>query len=441
MVVGLSMLITALAPGSALAAQNNVPEEPTLTVRLVPPRPYLQEEIVQHVRVVARYPFEELILDLPPVPGAEIVTLQQPKNRYFETYGGEGYLYDVSRAIFPKQSGELVIPAVRVSGSVSIGRDQKRAFAVGSEAVTLTIRPPPAAFGDAWWLVGREARIDESWSRSLDKVHAGDRLTRTVTLTVAGATGAHLPELEQDSSTGLTILPGRSERSTEITPAGVIGTIRRSFDLRVDSDQPTIIRPVRVAWWNTSTEIERSAATPVARIEPQPRDVDALVAEQMARSAADRSESRRGLMIIASGGAALAIACACWLIAARRRVKPADRRLRQALAGDGSAVHAVRMLTAWADATFPESAPMTLERLGRKLGPAAQQRIAALQRAAFAKPCALQDPADLALAVLGIAQRHRQQPIADLLARALDRLLGPRKRLPEIEAKRAQNAG
>ncbi|NJO38890.1 MAG: protein BatD, partial [Rhizobiales bacterium] len=260
--------LTAFVPGITMALENSVPEEPTITVRLTPAKPYLQEEIVQHIRVVARYPFEELVLDLPPVPGAEIVTLQRPTNRHFETYGSEGYIYETSRAIFPKQSGELEIPAVHVNGSIGVSRDEKRAFALGSDATTLTVRPPPASFGDTWWLVAREARVDEGWSRSFANLHVGDKFTRAVTVTVAGATGAHLPELVQEPSNGLTILPGTVERSTEITPAGVIGTIRRSFDFRVDSDQPIIIRPVRVAWWNTSTEIERTAATAAARIEP-----------------------------------------------------------------------------------------------------------------------------------------------------------------------------
>ncbi|MEZ5931102.1 MAG: hypothetical protein R3F54_03985 [Alphaproteobacteria bacterium] len=439
--LGAVLVVMAFMPGIAAALENSVPEEPTITVRITPAKPYLQEEIVQDIRVIARYPFEELTLDLPTVAGAEIITLKRPQNRHFETYGSEGYLYETSRAIFPKQSGELEIPAVHVSGSVGVSRDEKRPFALSSDATTLTVRPPPASFGDAWWLVAREAKVDEGWSRSLTDLHVGDRFTRAVTLTVAGATGAHLPELEQDSPNGLTVLPGRSERSTEITPGGVIGKIQRSFDFRVDADQPMTIPPVRVSWWNTSTEIARTAATSDVRIEPSPRNVDALVSELMAEAAAAQDESRHGLIAIAAGGTALVIVLAFWLIRAARKVKPADRALRRELARDGSAVHAVRALSAWADAAFPDSAPMTLEDLGQRLGATARHRIEELQRAAFGQHPPSQDPPALALDIVSIAQRSRRQPAADRGKRALDRLLGPKKRLPEIEGRPLQDTG
>ncbi|MGI9502420.1 MAG: hypothetical protein ACR2RE_05120, partial [Geminicoccaceae bacterium] len=261
----------------AIAQENSVPENPTLTVRITPPKPYLQEEIVQVIRVIARHPFEELVLDLPTVECAEIITLQQPKNRKFSTYGGEGYIFETSRAIFPKQSGELEIPTVRVSGSVGVSRNEKEPFALRSEATILDVRPPPTAFSEDWWLIARDIKIDQGWSEPLDDIRVGDRVTRSITVTAAGVTGAHLPELEQGRSQGLTVLPGQTERRTEITPAGVIGTIRRSFEIRVDVDQPINIRPVRVVWWNTSTEIERRSAAPAVRLEPLPRDVEKLV--------------------------------------------------------------------------------------------------------------------------------------------------------------------
>ena len=273
----LSCTVLMLGLTTVIAQENSVPEEPTLTVRITPPKPYLQEEIVQVIRVIARYPFEELVLDLPSVDDAEIITLQQPKNRKFSTYGGEGYIYETSRVIFPKRSGELKIPTVRVSGSVDISRKEKKPFALRNEATVLDVRPPPSTFSEDWWLIARDIKIDQGWSEPLDDIRVGDRVTRSITVTAAGVTGAHLPELEHGRSEGLTILPGQIERKTEITKAGVIGTISRSFDIRVDVDQPINISPVRVVWWNTSTEIERQSATPAVRLEPLPRDVDKLV--------------------------------------------------------------------------------------------------------------------------------------------------------------------
>ncbi|MGI9510392.1 MAG: hypothetical protein ACR2QJ_13725 [Geminicoccaceae bacterium] len=425
-----------LASSHGNAQQNSVPDKPTLTVRITPPKPYLQEEIIQVIRLIAPHPFEELVLDLPPVEGTETITLRQPKNRKFQTYGGEGYIFETSRAIFPKQSGELRIPPVRISGSVGISRDEREPFALRSEATVLDVRPPPDAFSEDWWLVARDVKIDEGWSHPLDQLRVGDRVTRSIEVTVAGATGAHLPDLEQGRSTGLAILPGRTKRSTEITPGGVIGKISRTFDLRIDVDGPINISPVRMVWWNTNTEIERRSAAPAVRIEPLPRDVEKLVKELMTEAATQHDRSRNGIIAFALGGSALAIAMGLWLLRSRRKLKPEDRWLQQSLSKDSTPMSAVHALRHWAEMTFPDRHPMTLERLGQKLGPDAQHRIAKLQETAFGRTSDTMDTAALALDVVDIAQAFRLQTMNDRLAGLLDRLLGPDQHLPDIEARR-----
>ncbi|MEM7041277.1 MAG: hypothetical protein AAF543_00565 [Pseudomonadota bacterium] len=433
LVIALNLAAIAAKNTAAQDSGDSVPEEPTLTVRITPPKPYLQEEIVQVVRVIAPHPFEEIVLDLPPVQGAEMITLRKPRNRKFETYGGEGYIYETSRALFPKRSGDLVIPPVRISGTIGISRDEKRPFALRSEGTTLNVRPPPPAFSEDWWLVARDVEIDEGWSRPLDDIRVGDHVTRSISVTVAGVTGEHLPELSQGRSSGLTILPGRTERSTEITPSGVIGKIKRTFDLRVDVDQPINLSPVRVVWWNTSTEIERRSAAPAVRIEPLPRDIDALVAGVMAEAAEARSASRQGIAIVLIGGLAILAAMIVWLSRTRRAVRREDRLLRQALMTDPDPVNAVRALQIWAGSIFPNERSMTLEQLGQKLGPTAADRIERLQQAAFGGSTGEIESTNLVMEIVAIAREQRVRTIGSVFSGLVDSLLGPDRRLIEID--------
>ncbi len=428
-IMGCSMM---LISNPLLAQENSVPEEPTLIVRITPPKPYLQEEIVQVVRVIAPHPFEELVLDLPTIPDAEIVTLQQPRNRKFQTYGGEGYIYETRRAIFPKKSGELRIPPVRISGSIGISRNEKKPFVLRSEGKVMDVRPPPDAFTEDWWLVARDVKIDQGWSQSLETLRVGDRVTRSISVTVAGVTGAHLPELEQGRSTGLTVLPGRTERSTEITPGGVVGKIERTFDIRVDVDQPINISPVRVVWWNTNTEIERRSAAPAVRLEPLPRDVEGLVSELMTEAAIARDNSRSGIFAIALSSLALLIGLAFYLLKAQQRVRPEDRRLQKTLMKDSSPIGSVRALRTWSEAAFSDERSMSLEELGQRLGPRAEETIARLQQAAFGQSVASTDFTSMALDIIRIAQERRSRPLSDVISGLLDRLLGVSRRLPEI---------
>ncbi|MGI9434070.1 MAG: hypothetical protein ACR2Q4_04445, partial [Geminicoccaceae bacterium] len=317
MLATLAMLLS--APASGFAQETRVPDKPELNVRITPPEPYVQEQIVQVVRLVSANIFEEIVLDLPDVDGAEVITLQQPKTRKFKTYGAEGYIYETQRAIFPKTSGELVIPAVRISGSVALSRDERQGFALKSDPVIFDIKPPPADFSAPWWLVARQVEIEESWSTPIEELRVGDRVTRTIEVTVAGATGAHLPDLNQGRSTGLTVLPGQTRRSTEINANEVVGKISRAFDLRVDVDQPINISPVRMVWWNTDREIEWRSAAPARRLEPLPRDVEGLVRTVMADAEEAHRTGRYGVMTLVALGVLGVIGFVIWLMIARRR--------------------------------------------------------------------------------------------------------------------------
>ncbi|MEL6962784.1 MAG: hypothetical protein AAFO01_08520 [Pseudomonadota bacterium] len=418
---------------TAMGQDDTVPEEPTLTVRLAPVAPYLQGEIVQTIRLIAPHPFEELVLDLPAVEGAETITLQKPRNRKFETYGGEGYLYETSRAIFPERSGALRIPPVRISGSVSISQNEKKAFALREDERVLNIKPPPPAFSDDWWLVASDVSVDEVWSKPLETLRVGDHVTRFIEVTVAGATGAHLPELEQSRSNGMTVLPSHTKRTTDITPNGVVGRISRSFDMRIDTDSPINISPIRVVWWNTSSDVEERTAAPAVRLEPLPRDVDQLVSDMMAEATAERNRSRRGIAIVLLAIGAAFLTLVAWLMMASRRLRFEDRRLRRAVSADSRPIDAVRALHHWKDATFRNDLPITLEQLGHRLGPRAEQQLLRLQKAAFGRPSEPVDAASLALGVLENAQRNRRDQLRGMLRRWLDHFLGQEQGLPDID--------
>ena len=424
----------ALPPAAAQDTQT-VPDKPELTVRLLPPEPYLQEQIIQTVRVVAPHAFEELVLDLPLVEGADIVTLQQPRTRKFATYGGEGYIYETRRAIFPKASGALRIPPVRVSGAVAISKNEREGFALKNPAVQLDIKPPPDAFTGPAWLVARQAEIEERWSKPLDELRVGDHVTRTVVAAVTGATGGHLPELEHGRSSGLTILPGLSDRSTEVTPNEVIGRISRQFELRIDTDQPINISPVRLVWWNTEAEVERRSAAKAVRIEPLPRDVEGLVQALMAEAEEAHTRGRYGVIAIVLLGSVALLALLAWLVAANRRRAPEDQVLSSAVRENPDPVKAVGALLVWGEARFPDERPMSLARLSELLGDQAGGRIAELQGVAFGQAANKVDVVDTTKNIIAAARHQRGRGFADIRQNVLDVFFGPKRHLPDIGSK------
>jgi hypothetical protein len=432
--IALSLLIaSAVGVSPSFAQEDTVPEEPTLTVRLSPQEPYLQEQIVQVIRLIAPHPFEEIVLDLPPVEGAETITIQKPKNRKFETYGGEGYIYETSRAIFPKQSGRLQIPAVRISGSIAIGRNEQEAFALRQDATSLDVLPPDPSFSEDWWLVAGDVEISEAWSKPLEELRVGDHVMRKIDIAVSGVTGAHLPELEQGRSNGLTILSGRTERKTEIESGRVVGKISRTFDIRIDADQPINISPVRLVWWNTNTEREIRSAAPATRIEPLPRDVETLVASVMEQARLEQERGRLGLTAAALGLTTVIGALLIWLLRAKKRSAPEDAVLLNALSKDDTPKAAIGALLTWGEASFPDQRPMNLGVIGRELGPDAERHLSRLQGTVFDQGQEPIDTAPIIAEIVRLAEEKRSRSLGSFLTTWTDQILGAKSTLPTID--------
>jgi hypothetical protein len=280
--------------------------------------------------------------------------------------------------------------------------------------------------------VARRVEIDEHWSRPLEELRVGDHVTRTVEATVAGVTGGHLPELDHGRSQGLTILPGQTRRSTEIDANEVIGRISRSFELRIDSDQPINISPVRLVWWNTDTEIEWRSAAKATRLEPLPRDVDGLVRALMTEAREAHRTGRYGITaMIALFGIGLFLALALLVMATRKR-SPEDRALLDAIRENPQPINGVRALLAWGETVFPGHHPLSLERLGQRLGKEAGRHLADLQRAAFGPGARSIDVLDVTESIIAEARRRRGRDLLDIGIDAVDHLIGPKRHLPEI---------
>jgi len=430
LMISLGLITTTSRP---IAQENNDPEAPILMVSITPEAPYLQEEIVQVIQVIAPQPLEGMVLDLPPIEDADIIILQEPATRKVETEEGVRYRFETSRAIFPKRSGDLRLPPVRISGRTGVSGEKKKPFALRRGETVLMVRPPPPVFGGQGWLVAKDVRIEEAWSKPPDSFRVGDRVKRSITVTVKGATGAHLPDLQQGHVDGLTVLSGQTERNTALTFEGVVGTVHRSFDMRVDVEQPLDIGSVGLTWWDARAETERQSLAPALRLEPLPRDVDHLVSKRMADVVSTRRHSQWGIMILALFALALVVALIVRLFRTERHGKVVDRQLRRALAQDNSPIEALHALAAWAEMAFPVEPPVTLDQVGDRLGSGAKELITDLRKAAFGCTSQRVDARSQVLAIVEIAGQQRRELPSRKLAYLLDRVFGPAARLPDIE--------
>lgn len=350
---GLILFLLAVLLQSAAHAQAEfLPEQPGLTVNLVPEEAhtskgtYVHAQLRMSLRLRGRYAFEALSVTLPDIPDAEVIEIQRPRTRFVRSYAGAGYVYDASYAIYPQRSGVLEIPPVRAVGRVTTNAGEDLEFDLSTDGFTVQVDPAVEGFSGKRWFVADEVEISEEWSVPPDAISVGEVVRHVVDVRARGTTGDRMPELEAPRAAGVTIVDAGREVRTEFSGDGTVGHLRQSWAVRMDQDTVGEIAPVRVVFWNARQHAEDIAWLPVRRIEPLPADAAAIAAGIMNQVRADH-QLQRVLWI-----ELLAVLAAPFLLIALMYVHALlpsvrDLRLRWTLGRTSSAKEALEAVHAW----------------------------------------------------------------------------------------------
>ncbi|WP_120511316.1 BatD family protein [Photobacterium salinisoli] len=100
--------------------------------------------------------------------------------------------------VFVTQSGQYVIQPIPVTVEVSLspGRN-KEAILMTPELRFSASLPSPALTGQRPWFAASEASLEQTWQQSADTLHAGDSITRQITLKAESTLSALLPNPSQ----------------------------------------------------------------------------------------------------------------------------------------------------------------------------------------------------------------------------------------------------
>jgi len=431
---GLTMAMVVVVNASwdavtGVAAQDKRFERPELTVRVSPAKPYLQEQILHSVRLVSAFKFAELEVEIPVVDAAESIVVAKPTVRPFRSYGVEGVVYETSRVLFPETSGTLHIPGVHITGAVLV-EGQKVSFERKTEPVEMTIAAVPESYEGDWWLVSGLVEIREEYSQPLDVIRVGDTVRRTVTVSAKGSTAEHVPGLSMRPSRGLTILPGTPIRRTESSAAGVTGILEQAFDITVVESQPVDFGPIRLVWWDSEADAGRRSAARAVRIEPLPRDIEALKARLMARAWA-RVHASRVSLVIAGVLIALSVIAALFILTSRRLL-PHDRALLRVARRSPSAAQAMQAVYRWSAISFPDLTNIGNADIGGKLDAELAADLKRFSTMAFGNQSDIGMAEFPKLADRLIRARQKRRSNRDWPLRLVDALLGKHVMLPAL---------
>jgi len=259
---------TSIAPKS-----YNINAPIFLEVEATPKNPYLQSQVIYTLRFFRRVNIVEARLTEPELADAVVEKLGKDKN--YRTERG-GMVYEVTErryAIFPQKSGKMIIEPLKLTAAVLMdngsrmggffGTQATKRERVVSEAVTLNVRPIPKTFTGDQWLVAKNVKLSQQWSGDYQAMQVGEPLTRTLTLTVDGATLGQLPQLQKSSKEKyLKNYPDQPSLKETKTKTGLIA-IREEKIAFIPSKAGNYILPeITLDWFNIETEKMETVTLP-----------------------------------------------------------------------------------------------------------------------------------------------------------------------------------
>lgn len=175
-------------------------------------------------------------------------------------------------AVFPEESGTLVIPGQRFSGRISNPYDRwsrGQPLSVVSKPIEINVLPIPAEYPQSPWLPSTKVSIRESFSDNNQNWTVGEPITRSIILKAQGLSGSQLPAIALPVVDKLRYYPDQSNHSETVNEAGINGELEQSMAVVPTAAGRLVLPEIRVPWWNTRLQKTEYAVLPSRTIEVQ----------------------------------------------------------------------------------------------------------------------------------------------------------------------------
>jgi hypothetical protein len=233
---------------------------------------FVQEQLLVKVKLITQVNLsqaEQPTLDL---KNALVVNLDEQK-QYQTTIGGKPHLVvETSYAVFPQQSGELIIPSLTYTVEVSrsardlwndpFGRRGNNLLRLRTEPKKITVKAAPDGSVANNWQPANNLTLNEGWSGSTDNLKVGEPITRTITIMADGLTGNQIAPLSVPQVDGLTFYPDQPQTREEKSANGVQGLRTETMAIIPSHGGSFTLPEINVQWWDNKTQTMKTATLP-----------------------------------------------------------------------------------------------------------------------------------------------------------------------------------
>jgi len=217
---------------------------------------YIQEQLLLTHRLYTSVRLSDLGLD--PLTVDDALMQKVSETQFQKNVAGKNYqVVEIVYALFPQASGKLQIPALRFSAYEASNNRYGGFSARGNriirstDAKTIDVMARPANIDIDNWMPASSIRLDQQWSSPLDQLKVGEPITRNISITAKGLTGAQIMPLSLRESDDYKIYPDQPQLDDSADASGVTGIRRESFALVPNRPGAITLPAVTVRWWDS----------------------------------------------------------------------------------------------------------------------------------------------------------------------------------------------
>ena len=209
-----------------------------------------------------------------PLQIKDALTINFDEKKYRVNEQGVEYeILEYQYAIFPQASGELVIPSQLVQLEIASNVWDSRSFfstnrgtlqRFRTQEQRLNIAPAPKDPRASPWLPAENLTIREHWSSNPDELYVGDPITRTITVTAEGLTGAQLPALPSFKLNDLNIYQDQAQIDDQKNNGKIISSRTETSAIVAAKAGDYTLPALTIHWWNTRTQEFETATLPAS---------------------------------------------------------------------------------------------------------------------------------------------------------------------------------
>ncbi|WP_239692664.1 BatD family protein [Microbulbifer mangrovi] len=241
-----------------------------LEVELDKDRVHVQEQLLVKVRLYTTVGLHDIATDPLQIPGAHVEKVDE--QRFERRIDGVGHaVYELTYAVFPESSGELLIPAlnyVAVTGRrdpFSLFNRNAQRMRLRSEAKTVQVEPKPDSYSGSHWLPAASLGLVQSWSKDPEEFKVGEPITRIITLRAEGLRAAQLPPLPRLAIDGLKTYPDQAQQEDQPGSNGISGSRIETTAIVATKPGSYQLPAITITWWDTKTGRQRATQLPAFR--------------------------------------------------------------------------------------------------------------------------------------------------------------------------------